>query len=224
MPTPQERLNVGYEGSTCYVRIVGEITEDLACDLGDIFEESFGDYFMETCVLEINSPGGSVDALEYVLDLMDKWRRKEGIRFETRALFQATSAAALLAAFGDVGLRSALGSSVLLFHESRAYGASSRPITAHDAQTIMDSLKQIDEKIIRRLSGHIFSGLGRLPEKERRERCLKFQEIARNLGETPKENTLEKGCLERTYAALFSGERPVTPAVARELLLLDQTV
>lgn len=215
-------LFVHCEGSNCRVKIVGDLTEDVSVELGERLDESLGYYHSRTCTFEINSPGGSVAALEYILDCMDKWRKK-GIHFGTHAILQASSAAALLTAFGDVGLRTAWESSVLLFHESRAYTASSRPITANDAKTIMDNLKQINEKLILRLTGHVLSGLKRLPEKDLRERCLEFQKIARKLGETPKERILQGKCLARIYGKLFSGERSVTPMEAQGLLLLDRT-
>lgn len=53
--------------------------------------------------LHIDSPGGSADALHYLVHALDPWRRGEGRVLRTFGVNEVASAAALLLSFGTVG-------------------------------------------------------------------------------------------------------------------------
>ena len=136
----------------------GDITEDVALEFGAGLELLCDYYQYEQITLEINSAGGQVVALEHMLASLDRWRGI-GRRVSTKASFRAGSAAAMLLAMGDIGNRSALGSTNLHFHSARISGANAM-ITADAATNLGAVLQGTDLLHLSRLLGHQVRGFG----------------------------------------------------------------
>jgi len=116
--------------------------------------------------IKIESPGGAIDALQFYVDKLKQWRRK-GIRFETMALMQSCSAAALMLSLGDLGRRCVAPSANLLYHNARIFDTS-QPLTSDHLGELERRLSQIDDKILLELLRHLYSGLD--------DRCFAFVE------------------------------------------------
>jgi len=136
----------------------GEVTEDIALQFGSGLDLLFDYYRYDRITLEINSPGGQVTALEHMLASLQQWRGL-GRQVSTTACFRAGSAAAMLLAMGDIGSRSASGSTTLLFHSSRIYGANAM-FTASAATSLGALLQGKDLFHLERLIEHQVRGFG----------------------------------------------------------------
>ncbi|MEJ8858656.1 ATP-dependent Clp protease proteolytic subunit [Variovorax robiniae] len=136
----------------------GEITEDVALRFESCIELLFAYYRYDQITVEINSPGGQVTALEHMLASLERWRGL-GRQVGTKASFRAGSAAAMLLAMGDIGSRSASGSTTLLFHSARIDGANAM-FTASAATSLGTLLQGKDLLHLERLVGHQVRGFG----------------------------------------------------------------
>ena len=125
--------------------VTGVIEEEMMLQLVASMQQLHDEYFYTRIRLEINSPGGEARALDYCVEAMDSLRAR-GVRFTTRALMSAGSAAANLVALGDV--REASRSASFLFHQARA---STESVTAHAARQILTAVDNIDECYLTRL-------------------------------------------------------------------------
>ena len=221
----------------------GDITEDVALQLDAGLELLYGYYQYEQITLEINSAGGQVVALEHMLASLDWWRGA-GRQVSTKASFRAGSAAAMLLAMGDIGSRSALGSTTLLFHSARIGGANAM-ITADAAASLGAVLQGTDLLHLERLLEHQGRGFGgwRALAAEGGARCRHLAQFGGRTSPStyrqpidpfsPKQlNAVAKSfaqCLvrqssdpyRRMLARRFGEDRPMRPAEAWALCLID---
>jgi hypothetical protein len=135
-----------------------DISEASAIGIGKHLDRFFGYYHYECVTLKLNSPGGAVVGLEYILEYIDSWRTR-GRRVQTLAMFRASSAAALLMSLGEVGSRTAHRNSSLLFHDARI-GSTQYALTSGAADKLAIALKLVDQGMIQRLVAHCSQGFG----------------------------------------------------------------
>jgi ATP-dependent protease ClpP protease subunit len=135
-----------------------DISEASAIGIGKHLDRLFGYYHYESVTLKLNSPGGAVVGLEYILECIDGWRAR-GRQVHTLAMFRASSAAALLMSLGEVGKRAAHRNSSLLYHHARI-GSTQYAITSGAADKMATALKLVDQGMTQRLVAHCSQGFG----------------------------------------------------------------
>ena len=140
------------------VTLTGPITEEVALDV----EFRLGilvTYYQHACLtLLVNSPGGQVSGLEYMLDCL-KQLRKDGVQIRTQAAFEAMSAAAVLIALGDVGQRVVKRQTRLLFHHARVSNTG-HAITAGHATQLAGYLNETSDKVVGLTVSHLVRSCG----------------------------------------------------------------
>lgn len=160
------------------LKLNGGICEDVAMAFREGLEVLVGYYQHRHLHVQINSDGGEAGALRHMLDSMRLYR-DNGITFATTASFKACSAAAVLLASGEPGLRSVARQSFLLFHQSRHLVEAHQVITAEDALRLAGTLSQVDTTFEQALVAHLSEGFGDIvslaEEGEARCRLLQAQ-------------------------------------------------
>jgi ATP-dependent protease ClpP protease subunit len=102
------------------IRLTGEIDMTVGYALIDEIKLLRSYYQFRTVELQIDSPGGSAEALQYIVLSMQEWRRGKGHVLRTVALNEVCSAAAIMLSLGTVGHRVASAHSRLLYHPARS--------------------------------------------------------------------------------------------------------
>jgi hypothetical protein len=125
----------------------GEMSQPGALALTRQFERLFGYYQYPRIVLSIESPGGALDGLEYVLRSMKKWSAV-GKHVAVRSTFLCASAGAFLLAMGAWGERRVDKVTHLLFHNARIPGASVLQMTASLTTNISKTLSTVDKSML----------------------------------------------------------------------------
>jgi ATP-dependent protease ClpP protease subunit len=136
----------------------GQICKEGALALACKLEHLFGYYHYNKVVLRIESPGGQVDGLDYLLRQVSQYA-KQGKWIETRTIFTCASAAAVLLAAGRFGARSVSSQTLLLFHSSRMQSAGLE-WTATNSARLTKALLNIDRKIIDALLERFINACG----------------------------------------------------------------
>ena len=117
-----------------------------------------GYYQFKTIELQIDSPGGSADALHYLLHSLAPWRNGEGLTLRTVALTEAASAAALLLSFGTLGHRCASAHSRLLYHSVRAVQREGAVMTVPQLRFASRQLEDCERGFLDLLVDHVLQG------------------------------------------------------------------
>ena len=125
----------------------GEMSQSGALALTRQFERLFGYYQYPKIVLSIESPGGALDGLEYVLRSMKKWAAV-GKQVAVHSTFLCASAGAFLLAMGAWGDRRVDKGTHLLFHNARIAGASVPQMTASLTTNISKALSIVDRSLL----------------------------------------------------------------------------
>ena len=133
-------IQINYRTEWCVARLTGLLDDEAAIALVEGCDRAVFDYAYRALTIEIASPGGLANAIEFVLEAMGRWREC-GTKINTRALTQAGSAAALLLSAGD--RRSAGPNAIMLFH--RCAGGRDDNETPHE-------LEEIDQRALKRLA------------------------------------------------------------------------
>ena len=145
-----------------------ELTWASALDLVGCIDSVVDAYFYACVELIVSSPGGACPALDYVLEVL-ALRRAQGVRFRTRIISRASSAAAVLACLGDE--RVAEAGARLLFHRSRAVNVEE--ITAHEMSELHTVLTHTDERWLSLMAERALEGAKRpCPDFERSDRAV----------------------------------------------------
>lgn len=155
------------------IRLTGAIEMTVAYALLDEVKLLHDYYQFRTIVLEIDSPGGDVDALHYIVQVLAPWRRGEGRVLKTRALNQAASAGAMLLSFGTLGHRSASQHSRLLYHNIRTVFADGSAHTLAQLKTRGKWLGVWEKKFIDMLVEHVGEAEDRAVYRKRLHRLMK---------------------------------------------------
>lgn len=155
VPAPLDTL---YEQDRGRIEINTEFTEGLASCFEKRLTVLFDYYKYRQVSLVLNSPGGSLTALQYILSVIGQ-ARQNGYQVHTQGSFTAASAGALLLSHGEVGTRSVMTVTKLLYHHTRVNGATAG-LTSSDAHRLSSAMKSHDDKLIAGLVAHLVKGFG----------------------------------------------------------------
>jgi ATP-dependent protease ClpP protease subunit len=111
------------------------------------FKRLFGYFQYRKLVLSIESPGGTIDGLDYILRVMQKWAQ-EGRVVAVGTTFQCASAAAFLLAMGQWGQRRVDRNTFLLFHSARIDSSSMAAMTAAYSTNLSQALNNVDRRLL----------------------------------------------------------------------------
>ena len=140
-----DRTEMGaHEASVPYT---GAMCQAGALALVDRIDSLFAYYRYNRIVLSIESPGGAIDGMEYVLRAMERWA-KDGRSVAVESTFQCASAAAFILAMGEWGRRRVDRGTFLLFHSARIDGSSMAGMTAAYSTHLSHALNSVDRKLL----------------------------------------------------------------------------
>lgn len=159
--------------SSPVIRLTGAIDMAVAYALLDEVKLLHDYYQFRTIELEIDSPGGEVDALHYMVQVLAPWRKGEGRVLKTRALNQAASAGAMLLSFGTVGHRCAAVHSRLLYHNIRTVFADGSSHTHAELKARGKWLGIWEKKFIDMLIEHVGADQDNVAYRRKLHRLMK---------------------------------------------------
>ena len=218
-----------------------ELSWSSATDLVDTVDTAVDAYFYREVEVVIASPGGDMDALEYVLCALQRWR-DAGLHVRTRVISEVASAAALLFALADERVAEPGASFVL--HSARIAGSGA--LTAQTGADIHLWLSRVNESFITRLADRALVDAyapRAVPAKaERLDRPLldrlvaelglktttarprSVAPLARALGRTISAavRSGDAATLARVYRCVCAAECRMSAALARTLRLVDR--
>lgn len=139
------------------IRLTGEIDMPVSYALLDEIKLLHDYYQFRVIDLHIDSPGGSADALHYLVHSLEPWRKGEGRVLRTFGINEVSSAAALLLSFGTLGYRTASSRSRLLYHSARATPQGESTHTVAQLRVVTKRLARWDQCFIDLLAEHTFS-------------------------------------------------------------------
>ena len=143
--------NFVIKGNEAIISMVDDIDFKSIKLLTSLIDQAVDYYFVDQVLIEINSHGGELSALEFYLSRLKKWRDK-GVVIKTHALATVASAAAVLLSMGDIGYRTSEANARILYHNSRVNGDLT--LTAIKAKQLNEHLANTDEMIVDRLFEH----------------------------------------------------------------------
>jgi ATP-dependent protease ClpP protease subunit len=109
--------------------------------------KSLFDYYQYDCVdVRLESPGGSIDSMHYILRKMTDYEER-GKKVSVRSTFVCASAAAILLAMGRWGNRIVDRSTTLLFHTSRI-DTTGHGMTAAISVNLSQTLAGVDHRLV----------------------------------------------------------------------------
>ncbi len=142
------------------IRLTGEIEMPVSYALIDELKILHDYYQFRVIDLHIDSPGGSADALHYLVHALEPWRRGEGRVLRTFGINEVASAAALLLSFGTVGHRTASSRSRLLYHSVRTVQHENTMQTVAQLRVVTRRLERWDECFVDLLVRHTMKDVG----------------------------------------------------------------
>jgi hypothetical protein len=149
-------LSMGQHHAT--LEYCGPISREGALALAGRLEPLFGYYQYSKVILRLESPGGEVEGLDYLLRVLSQYA-KQGKRVETQSTFMCASAAAVLLSAGHFGTRRVCSQTHLLFHSSRLQGANIE-WTAASSTMLTNALLSVDRKITEALLERLIAACG----------------------------------------------------------------
>ena len=235
-------INVEYNQNRPTVSLVGKITDELALELIDEIRRLTNEQFFTEILLDIASPGGMDSALAHCVRALGEFRGS-GLRIVTRVRSHAASAAAVLLSLGD--RRIAAPGARLQYHEGRVVGIDE--VTGATATRIARGLANADAGIAALLAERARRDCGTWDGGNGRVRVRDFAgndwDVVRRLvgrpgrkGKAESRSRLLKRLrrkvavalaaakpvkLARFYMDLFALDAPISPALARNLHLID---
>ena len=144
-----DKAVVVYEGVICQAG---------AAALDQQLESLFGYYQYQRVELRLESPGGSVEAMNYILRQIGRYER-EGRAVAVRTTFMCASAAAVLLAMGQWGERRVDQSTALLFHTARV-DSNLQGMTAAVSNSLSQTLLVADQRLVSTLLGRMLRETG----------------------------------------------------------------
>jgi ATP-dependent protease ClpP protease subunit len=189
-------ISTSLDASGPIIRLTGDIEMPLAYALVDEFSLLHDYYQFRTIELHIDSPGGSADALHYLVHALKPWSKGEGRILRTFGINEVASAAAMLLSFGTVGYRAASKRSRLLYHSVRNLQRENTSHTVAQLKVVTRKLESWDRMFVDLLTEHSLSG-------RNGEDAAQFRARLRRL---------------------MRKERFIAPDVAQEMKLLDQVI
>lgn len=134
------------------VQFLEEVNITTIKDLCEKIEVAVEYYKFKLLVIEIDSPGGDVAALNYFNAQLKKWRSL-GVVIETVALSRVSSAGAVMLTMGDLGHRKAMPDAKILYHHPRVMG--NLTVTSKMALSLNDDLQEVGANILEKIKQHI---------------------------------------------------------------------
>ena len=222
------------------VAFIGELDWAASHKLVNAIETVVGTYFYSEVDLLVASPGGDTRALAYYLNAFEDWQR-QGVRFRTRVISTAASAAAFMVSLGDE--RVAEPGARLIYHNARATHASD--LTASATTALHSALRRLDEGMIGLLALRALNASTAAPRgghsSERSDRHVleRLHGLLTGTNGSPKikrrrlvrtvARAVDRACLDRDkealmriYRRLFEFEVPISARLARTLRLIDR--
>ena len=147
-------MPVRYGQQKGVVRFSGPVDANRIFMLCDEIDSLISEYYYNRVCIEIDSNGGEAKSLLYFCEKLKGWRRG-GVRIETMALTQCASAAAMMLSMGDIGFRSAMPKTTLVYHNARV-ALSQRPFTSDVLEKISTLLNKTDSDLLVMLLRHIY--------------------------------------------------------------------
>ena len=178
------------------IRLTGDIEMPLAYALVDEFSLLHDYYQFRAIDLHIDSPGGSADALHYLVHALEPWSRGEKRILRTFGMNEVASAAAMLLSFGTVGYRAASKRSRLLYHSVRNVQRENTSATVAQLKVVTRKLESWDRMFVDLLAEHSLSGA----------------------------NGDEAAAFRMRLKRLMKREKFIAPEVARDMGLLDKVI
>ena len=157
----QEVFNLKLESMGQHEAVIsynGTLTQEGVLVLTGRLERLFGYYQYERVVLKLESPGGDVNALDYLLRILGKYA-KSGHWVETQSTFMCASAGAVLLSAGSFGTRRVGPQTMLLYHCARLQSEKSE-FTASSSVLLTQALLNIDRKLIDSLVARFIDACG----------------------------------------------------------------
>jgi ATP-dependent Clp protease, protease subunit len=154
------------------IRLTCEIDMPVAFALLDEIKLLHDYYQFREIELQIDSPGGSADALHHLLQSLEPWRSGNGRTLLTVGLNEIASAAALLLSFGTVGHRSVSAHSRLLYHAIRKVEREGVSQTVAQMRVATRRLGQWDDCFMDMLVVHIEKDKNKQPAARKKLRQL----------------------------------------------------
>ncbi len=136
----------------------GVICQAGAAALNQKFESLFGYYQYQCVELHLESPGGSVEAMNYIIRQIGR-HQEEGRVVAVRTTFLCASAAAVLLAMGQWGQRRVDQSAALLFHTARVE-SNLQGMTAAVSNSLSQTLLIADQRLVSTLVGRMLREAG----------------------------------------------------------------
>ena len=216
------------------VLFVGELDWEASHTLVSSIEEVLDHYFYTEVELVVVSPGGSIRAFEYYLNAFRDWRNK-GIRFRTRVISNASSAAAVIVSLGDE--RVAEPGAKLMYHHARVSNATD--ITASATAGLHAALRAVDERLVGYLADRVLADPVDTPKvpfeaersdrevlerlhagletRDRKKTPAKHRRLARAVGRSVDRafRDCDRDALQQIYRRLFEIETPISARLAR---------
>jgi ATP-dependent protease ClpP protease subunit len=141
------------------LKLSGQITEELALEFREKLDLLIAYYQHERVTLQLNSDGGHIGSLQHMLDAIDRYR-EAGVKFITHAPFRACSAAAVLLATGEPGMRQVSRQTNLLFHHARQQVQGNQALTADMALRLAGMLSELDTVFELAIASHLNNSFG----------------------------------------------------------------
>jgi ATP-dependent protease ClpP protease subunit len=140
------------------IRLTGDIDMPVSYALLDEIKLLHDYYQFRDIHLHIDSPGGSADALHYLVHALEPWRKGQGRVLRTFGVNEVASAAALLLSFGTVGYRTASSRSRLLYHSVRSVQHENSMQTVAQLRVTTRRLARWDTCFVDLLAEHTLKG------------------------------------------------------------------
>lgn len=212
------------------VRLDSAVNQQSILGLCDVIDVCVNYYHYLDITIQIDSPGGEANYLEYFSRKLELWRKtNNNIVLRTEALAQAASAAALILSLGD--RRSAYVTTNILFHTARVV-AGNTPLVACTVDKISKDIKKIDQQWLKRTVDRVIYAYQKASHHDmdfsaitncRRHRKM-LTEIYRILAEGDLTQESRQRQLRNLYSRVFERDEAMSAAVARAYYLIDEVI
>jgi ATP-dependent protease ClpP protease subunit len=182
------------DASAPMIRLTGEIDMPVSYALLDEIKLLHDYYQFRDVHLHIDSPGGSADALHYLVHALSPWSKGKGRVLRTFGVNEVASAAALLLSFGTVGYRTASSRSRLLYHSVRSIQRENSTQTVAQLRVMTRKLEHWDHCFVDLLVEHTLQLKG----------------------------TADAVIFRKRLSRLMRQEKYITPVQAVEMKLIDR--
>ena len=229
-----------HRGDRGVVNFSGELGFESCLELAESIEVLVDIYHYVLVQIDVASPGGLISAFDRLRLVLEHFQAR-GVRFVTRVVSSAESAAAVMVSLGDV--RVAEPGARLLYHGAR--GLNEVPSTAEATAALHATLLRADDGLTaclveRAMRGAPGSGpapaeaepsdlkvlellAGRTRGRGPRDLQRRRRKLVRRLGRQIEKavRSRDRDALERLYRSLFACEVPISAKLARTLRLVD---